>query len=591
MGAVSVRSKPEDLLSSAAHFVTDFARISGRKGAIAALFMILAALLDGAGVSLLVPLLGLIFGSTSMPGWLRDGAGAAFALFGAHTLALRLSLILALFGALLVLRAVAVSTRDILIFELQLNFVETQQLRIARGLAAAKWDYLARFQHARLTHLMSGDVQRLGTSTQFVLLGVTAAVMVVTQWMLAFALAPALAALLLVAMIAGAALFGPLLSRARALGGFVEDWSLSLVDSTTQFLGGLKLAVSQDLQTRYVAEIGSILRHMRSHQVRFLKQRVISHGAITLLFGLFGAVAVMVGLLAFRVSPPLLVALLLIVTRMTWPIGQIQQGAQQCAGLLAIHERMLALQSELASVARNVEPQSGALYPEGEIVFENVFALHANTRGASRGGLRGVNLAIEPGEFLAITGASGAGKTTFADLLAGLYPAQTGRIAVGGSSLEGGTLVAWRKGLAYVSQDPFLFHDTIRANLAWANPSAREEELWQALHLVGADRFVRQAEGGLDAIVGDRGTLVSGGERQRIALARAVLRRPRLLLLDEATNALDGAGEREVFESLRAIRPRPTIVLIAHRAESLFLCDRIVRLDHGRIMELHSQMA
>src|SRR5262249_44926681 len=146
-------------------------------------------------------------------------------------------------------------------------------------------------------------------------------------------------------------------------------------------------------------------------------------------------------------------------------------------------------------------------------------------------GVSALSLRLLPGTFVGIAGTSGAGKTTFADLLVGLLKPQAGRITVGGAPLDAALLASWRSQLSYISQDPFLFHDSVRRNLLWARPGASEAEMWDALALAGADAIVRRMEGALDAVVGERGSLVSGGERQRIALARALLRRPRLLVM------------------------------------------------------------
>jgi ATP-binding cassette subfamily C protein len=221
----------------------------------------------------------------------------------------------------------------------------------------------------------------------------------------------------------------------------------------------------------------------------------------------------------------------------------------------------------------------------GPIVFQNVgFQHRPDADNNELAGVSGVNLVIEPGEIVGIAGPSGAGKTTLADLLVGLFPPQQGRITVGGRPLEGAVLAAWRAQLSYISQDAFLFHDAVRRNLDWATPSATESDMWWALELAGADALVRRMPAGLNTVLGERGTLISGGERQRLALARAVLRKPRLVILDEATSAIDVAGERTIFDRLRAISPRPTLVIVAHRAESLACCDRTVRIEAGRIV-------
>jgi ATP-binding cassette subfamily C protein len=199
-------------------------------------------------------------------------------------------------------------------------------------------------------------------------------------------------------------------------------------------------------------------------------------------------------------------------------------------------------------------------------------------------------LAIACGEFVGLTGLSGAGKTTLVDLLVGLYEPLAGAILIDGVPLTPAVLPAWRARISYISQDPYLFYDTIRRNLLWANPAASEAALWDALRLAGADAMVRRMPDGLDAVVGERGTLISGGERQRLAIARAMIRNPRLLILDEATNALDVAAERMLIGNLLDVTPRPTILMIAHRKESLARCDRVLRLEDGKIAALDASV-
>jgi ATP-binding cassette subfamily C protein len=280
---------------------------------------------------------------------------------------------------------------------------------------------------------------------------------------------------------------------------------------------------------------------------------------------------------------------LLVISRMGGPVGQIQQGLQQVAAALPAYETVVELKRELAGVAEARPEPGSAPFPEGAVVFEDVAFHHpgASDDERSERGVDGLDMTLRPGAFLGVAGPSGAGKTTFADLLVGLVPPQRGQITVGGLQLQGATLTAWRTGVSYVSQDPFLFHDTVRRNLAWARPDATEADMWGALELALADDIVRRMDRGLDTLVGERGTLVSGGERQRIALARAILRRPRLLVLDEATNAIDVAAERMVLEHLGALDPRPTIVMIAHRPESLALCRTVLQLEAGTFVGDH----
>jgi len=204
---------------------------------------------------------------------------------------------------------------------------------------------------------------------------------------------------------------------------------------------------------------------------------------------------------------------------------------------------------------------------------------------ADRPAVAEVTLQIAAGRSVGLAGPSGCGKTTVADLLLGLLRPDRGSIAIDGAPLNEEGSASWRDQIGYVAQDTFLFHDTVRANLLWAQPAASEDDLREALRLAAADRFVAQLPQGLDTVLGDRGIRLSGGERQRLALARALLRRPKLLILDEATSALDSENERAIQESIEGLRGRLTVLVITHRLTTIRDADVIYVMDEGRVVE------
>ncbi len=252
-------------------------------------------------------------------------------------------------------------------------------------------------------------------------------------------------------------------------------------------------------------------------------------------------------------------------------IGQAQRAA-------ASGERIFEILDEPEEVADS--PDAAPLPPgDGRLRFEGVTFGYDSERPV----LREIDLEIEPGTTVALIGHTGSGKTTLTALVPRFYDVQQGRVLLDDADVRNVRLADLRRAIGIVSQDPFLFSATVRENIAFGAPGASDEDIVRAARMAQADEFIRELPEGYDTVIGERGITLSGGQRQRLAIARAILVDPRVLVLDDATASVDATTEARIRLGLREAMKGRTTLIVAHRLSTISLADEIVVLDHGRV--------
>lgn len=274
------------------------------------------------------------------------------------------------------------------------------------------------------------------------------------------------------------------------------------------------------------------------------------------------------------------VAMATLLGRMFGPVNQILGVNITVLSSLALFERLfdyLDMEPDIKDVPGAVPLRDVS----GEVRFEDV-------RFSYRPGsevLHGISFHAEPGQFVALVGPSGAGKTTAAYLIPRLYDVDSGRVLVDGQDVREVSLESLVASMGTVSQEPYLFHDTLRANLKYGAPDAGDAAVMEAARAANIHDFIASLPKGYDTLVGERGYRLSGGEKQRVAIARALLKDPAILILDEATSSVDTETERLIQDALERLARGRTVIAIAHRLSTVLAADLIVVLDQGRIVE------
>ncbi|MFI6151488.1 ABC transporter ATP-binding protein [Kitasatospora sp. NPDC051170] len=345
-------------------------------------------------------------------------------------------------------------------------------------------------------------------------------------------------------------------------------------------------------RARRVRDIG--VRTAMAQSAFITALTLVSALALALVYGLGGWFA-----LSGTLQPGAVVSLALLLTRLYAPLTSLAGARVEVMSALVSFERVF----EVLDLKPLIEEKPDArAVPEGPVAVEfedvrfgypsadkvSLASLEEVAALDTRSGaevLHGVSFHAEPGQTVALVGSSGAGKSTIAQLLPRLYDTDAGVVRIGGVDVRDLSATSMRATLGMVTQDGHLFHDSVRENLLLARPEASEDDLWDVLRRARLDGLVRSLPDGLDTVVGERGYRLSGGERQRMTIARLLLARQRVVILDEATAHLDNTSEAAVQEALTEALEGRTAVVIAHRLSTVRAADMILVVEAGRIVE------
>lgn len=529
--------------------------------------MLLSSLSEGIGLVMLVPLLSSLDRSGAMTPVL---AGLDFP-------TLPLAAWLAGFVALVLVRALLVRQRLVAGAKLSNDTTARLRARLLGALLIAQWRIAGDHARGSLVSRVSVDLNWVGHGlNQLAGLGATAITIIVTL-AAALAVAPGLA----IAVGIGAGLVLALYRGARrhslALGEAASALSEQFharLDTILNNLRLIKLHGREAQETHGVASLERRLSDALTGQVRLAATGgTILQGAGAMIL----AATVWLAVARWQVGMAVLLSLVAIFARLLPLVGALQA---QWEGWLAARPSLDAVLLLLAELDEAREPDASGISlpaPAKTIALAGVSVMHEGGRGIS-----GIECAFPVGSLTILAGPSGAGKSTLADVVSGLISPEQGALKLDGRALSAAERLAWRRRVAYVQQQPVLVNGSIRENLAWVNPSASEAEMCEALVAASAS-FVFEWPQGLDTPLGDDGRRLSGGERQRIAIARALLLSPSLLILDEPTSALDPVNARAVVDAVRKLKRRSTILVISHGEDLADLADQVLHLDKGRL--------
>jgi len=540
---------------------------------LAFLLMLASSAASGVGILLIVPLMasvGVNVGGFSTSSGITQAINKITTSLG---ISLDLASILLLYLLLIILVATIGFANTVISSSLRQSFVVYLRNKLARSLFFAQWNYLNNARMSDFVRLITSQVQSVSASLFLLMSLVNGVILVAVYLGFCMLLSPALTLIALICGLALAVLLWPINKRIHSSGSIGLKANQDIYRSIFENVTSLKIIKSFAAEERYLQTMSVSNAIMEKQQIRMAK-----FNALTRFVNTIGA-AIIFTLLFYSAIKWLnleianLIIILLIFSRLMPQISSMQSTAQNLIHQAPTYQNLVQHSRDLEHWAEPSYLRAQAPKFEQKIVLKDLCYRYSDNDNQV---LDKLNAKININSTVAIVGPSGAGKSTLADLIAGLLEPESGQILIDGKELNKSNRLAWRGSVAYVTQEVFLFHESVKENLLWVcQPDQFESEthkdycLWQALEMAAADEFVRNLPNGLDTFIGDRGVKLSGGQRQRLALARALLAKPDVLIMDEATSSLDSVNEKRVRDALLNLRGQLTIIVIAHNETTI----------------------
>ncbi len=541
---------------------------------------LLASLAEGIGIGLFIPFLhtlrsGVVAGTDE--GWLANALGELFAGVPAER---RLTVIALCIFIAVAFKAVLAYANRLLSDWLDARIVHGLREGIFARLMSVRYSFLERSRPGHLLNVLASETWRTSEGLKLIVHLFVLTCTIVVYTVLLLLISWRLMLLVSVAILLIATVVRLITLRARALGEAMTRTNSRLAERMVEGIDGMKVIRAFGREPHERARFGKVSERLG----RLLVKLGAVEGAVHPVYEILAAavlVAILLATLGDPASLPSVLVFIFLLYRLQPRVRDFDAARIRLGTLGAPIREVLAL----VHPAGQPDPPGGDVPFDGlarEIRFDGVSFRYGNDAEPA---LRNVSLAIPRGRTTALVGPSGGGKSTLVKLLLRFYEPTEGEIKVDDRPLASLELRSWRERIALVSQDVFLFNASVRDNIAYGKAGASEAEIVEAARQAAADEFIRELPQGYETPLGHRGVRLSGGQQQRITLARALVRKPEILILDEATNALDSISERLIQQALERLGDSTTVLLIAHRLSTIEGAAAVVVLERGRALE------